>query len=103
MVRMPPPSWISLFHPDHPDSKNQHPTSPLFVFFTGVSKFSRVSIFSELNNLEDLAMVEDYAAMLGYSQEELEQYFGGYISAMAEKQGISEPDAFIWVGRHFLQ
>ena len=72
-----------------------------FVFFTGVSKFSRVSIFSELNNLEDLTMVEDYAAMLGYSQEELEQYFGGYISAMAEKLGVSETDMTRRLAEHY--
>ena len=60
-----------------------------FVFITGVSKFSRVSIFSDLNNLEDLTMVEEYAEMLGYTQEELEAYFNPYLELMAEKRGES--------------
>jgi hypothetical protein len=72
-----------------------------FVFLTGVSKFSRVSIFSELNNLDDITMVEDRAAMLGYSQKELEHYFGGYISEMAEKQGVSETDMIRRLAEHY--
>jgi hypothetical protein len=54
-----------------------------FVFITGVSKFSRVSIFSELNNLKDLTMHAAYAAMLGYTQEELEDNFAGWLTEFA--------------------
>ena len=43
------------------------------VFTTGVT------IFSELNNLKDITMNRHYAEILGYSQKELEEYFGGYI------------------------
>jgi hypothetical protein len=64
-----------------------------FVFFTGVSKFSRVSIFSELNNLEDISMTEDHADMLGYTQAELEQCFIDYIPSLADKLGITNEDA----------
>ncbi len=60
-----------------------------FVFITGVSKFSRVSIFSELNNLEDLTMVDEYADMLGCTQEEMETCFNPYIGLLAEKRGES--------------
>ena len=51
-----------------------------FVFMTGVTKFSKVSIFSKLNNLTDISMNRDYALMFGYTQEELETYFGDYIN-----------------------
>ncbi len=63
-----------------------------FLFLTGVSKFSRVSIFSELNNLEDLSMTGAYADILGYTQAELEQYFGNHIEAMGDQLGISKHD-----------
>ncbi len=63
-----------------------------FVFVTGVSKFSRVSIFSELNNLKDLTMSEDYADMLGYTQEELETCFAPYFPGFAQKQKLSETE-----------
>ncbi len=56
-----------------------------FVFFTGVSKFSRVSIFSELNNLTDLTMNRHYAEMLGYTQKELETRFAEHIDRFAEE------------------
>ena len=48
-----------------------------FVFLTGVSKFSHVSAFSDLNNLNDITTNKFYASMLGYTQNELENYFEG--------------------------
>jgi len=53
-----------------------------FVFFTGVSKFSRVSIFSELNNLRDITFSKQFATLLGYTQDELESYFGQHIQSL---------------------
>ncbi|MCP4134014.1 MAG: AAA family ATPase [bacterium] len=46
-----------------------------FVLLTGVSKFAKVSVFSGLNNLRDITLSKEYASMLGYTQDELEQYF----------------------------
>jgi len=63
-----------------------------FVFFTGVSKFSRVSIFSELNNLKDITMNKKYADALGYNHDEMESYFHPYIAIFALKLGISEAE-----------
>jgi hypothetical protein len=65
-------------------------TALRFVFLTGVSQFSKVSIFSELNNLNDISMHDGYADMLGYTQEELETCFEGYIQLLAKKLGRSE-------------
>ena len=56
-----------------------------FAFITGVSKFCHVSLFSDLNNLTDITMDYDYAAMLGYTQEEFEAYFSDRIE-LASKQ-----------------
>jgi hypothetical protein len=55
-----------------------------FVFLTGVSKFSGLSIFSALNNPQDITLREDYAAICGYTQEELESDFSEYIDRAAE-------------------
>ena len=57
-----------------------------FVFMTGVTKFSKVSVFSKLNNLDDITMDEKYATMYGYTQEEVEHYFGDRLDAIADKQ-----------------
>ena len=69
-------------------------TEPLqrFAFLTGVSKFSRVSVFSDLNNLTDLTMDARCAAICGYTQEELETNFAGYVERLAETQGDSVPE-----------
>jgi hypothetical protein len=55
-----------------------------FAFFTGVSKFAGVSIFSALNNLNDITLHSTYAALCGYTQQELESYFAEYIDNMAQ-------------------
>ena len=52
-----------------------------FFFVTGITKFSNMSIFSQMNNLTDLTMKEDYAALFGYTEKELEAYFSDYIDA----------------------
>jgi hypothetical protein len=61
-----------------------------FVFLTGVSKFSRVSVFSELNNLRDITFSKQFATMLGYTQEELESYFGEYIQSLCFELGLKK-------------
>jgi Predicted AAA-ATPase/PD-(D/E)XK nuclease superfamily len=55
-----------------------------FLLITGVSKFSKVSIFSELNHLSDLTLDPRYAALCGYTQEELEHFFAPYLKIMPE-------------------
>lgn len=61
-----------------------------FVFVTGVSKFAHVSIFSDLNNLTDITMDARYACMLGYTQDELETYFGDRITELAGDSDTNE-------------
>jgi hypothetical protein len=56
-----------------------------FVFMTGISKFSRMGVFSALNNLKDISMKDEYAAMLGYTQEELLSNFAAHIDAAAAR------------------
>ncbi|MDY5500415.1 MAG: AAA family ATPase [Sphaerochaetaceae bacterium] len=56
-----------------------------FVFITGVTRYAMVNEFSGMNNLNNISMDSDYATMLGYTQEELEGNFAGYI-----EQGIKD-------------
>ena len=55
-----------------------------FIFITGVTYYSHTSIFSAFNNLTDLTLDSDYGALLGYTSEELESYFGEYIDNAVE-------------------
>ncbi len=50
-----------------------------FVFLTGITRLSQISIFSKLNNLEDISRQPEYAALVGYTQEELTDFFSEYI------------------------
>ncbi len=46
-----------------------------FVFITGVSKFSKINLFSGLNNLEDITINKEYAAICGYTHNDLKTVF----------------------------
>jgi hypothetical protein len=63
-----------------------------FVFMTGVTKFSKVSVFSKLNNLRDITMSEPFATMYGYTQDEVEHYFGDRIDELADKNKIDRKE-----------
>lgn len=56
-----------------------------FVFFTGVTKFSKVSIFSDLNQLQDITLSSRFDSICGITQEELESNFAPEIEALAAK------------------
>lgn len=62
-----------------------------FLFITGISKFSRMSVFSGMNNLQDLTLHDRYAAICGYTQEELEAYFAEAFPGIAAQQQLPEP------------
>lgn len=63
-----------------------------FVFITGVTRFDKVSIFSDLNNLRDISMSEEFSAICGITQEEMEANFVLEIENMAEKNEISKEE-----------
>ncbi len=60
-----------------------------FFFLTGVSKFSKVSIFSDLNHLNDITMHIQFSKLVGYTQEELENYFPKEIEQLANIEQVS--------------
>ena len=61
-----------------------------FLMITGVSKFTKMSVFSALSNLVDLSFKDDCATMLGYTEEELDEYFGEHMKAHAARMGLSD-------------
>lgn len=64
-----------------------------FVFITGISKFSQLSIFSEINNLKVISMLDEYATICGFTQQEVEDNFPIGIRKLAEKQHLTEEQA----------
>ena len=63
-----------------------------FVFITGISRFSKLSIFSELNNLVDISMDKNFAAICGFTKEDLDKYFGEYKDAACKELGLSRSE-----------
>ena len=60
-----------------------------FVFLTGVTKFAQISIFSGFNQPEDISMSEQYDAICGITEEELEHYFHKCVEALAVKKKVT--------------
>ena len=60
-----------------------------FLMITGVSKFTKLSIFSTLSSLVDISFEDDYAAMLGYTEDELDRYFSEHMEAHRKVMGLS--------------
>ena len=68
-----------------------------FCFLTGETRFTLDSIFSGLNNLTDISNSPEYAALCGYTDEELDYYFAPYIQKYYEDNNIvkqEEREAF---------
>ena len=79
-----------------------------FVFITGVTRFDKVSIFSDLNNLRDISLSEDFGAICGVSQIELEENFSPEINQMAQNNDLTEEQCLAelkknYDGYHFCQ
>ncbi len=51
-----------------------------FIFMTGVTKFSKVSLFSGINQIEDITLDQHYAAICGYTQNDLETTFAEHLA-----------------------
>ncbi|MDR0307070.1 MAG: ATP-binding protein [Chitinispirillales bacterium] len=61
-----------------------------FAFLTGITKFAKVSVFSALNNLNDITLDPRFADICGITQNEMEDFFAGYIDKYAESHGGKE-------------
>ncbi len=65
-----------------------------FIFVTGVSQFAKVSLFSGLNNLNQLSFREDYADLLGLTEQEIRHYFTPNVKHWAHKREEVEEELF---------
>ena len=57
-----------------------------FAFLTGITKFSRTNLFSGANNLKDISLLDNYAAICGFTEQELSDYFMPEIEQLAKAQ-----------------
>ena len=81
-----------------------------FVMLTGVTKFSQVSIFSDLNHLIDISLTPSFAQMLGYTDQEIQDYFPEHLESLQAKWAATFPNVmaemkawyngYSWDGEH---
>ena len=69
-----------------------------FVFLTGVSKFSKVSLFSGLNNLRDITLSEDYSAICGYSESDVDKVFAAELAGLDRAEIRRWYNGYNWLG-----
>jgi hypothetical protein len=79
-----------------------------FIFFTGVTRFSKVSIFSDLNQLNDISMDKRYGGICGISESELVRDFQPELQALGEETGKTCEEVFAemkkrYDGYHFAK
>ena len=67
-----------------------------FCFLTGVSKFSKVSLFSGLNNLNDITLDERYAAICGYTEDDLDTVFAAELPGLDREQIRERYNGYSW-------
>ena len=57
-----------------------------FVFLTGITKFSKTTLFSGVNNLIDITLADEYAAICGFTEQELSDNLAPEIERLAVKE-----------------
>ena len=72
-----------------------------FVFITGISKFSQLSIFSELNNLTTITMNSEYAAICGFTRDEIITQLAPEVENLAKAMNISVNTALLRIKRKY--
>ncbi|SEN00992.1 Predicted AAA-ATPase [bacterium A37T11] len=83
-----------------------------FLMVTGITKVSQTSIFSGFNNLNEISLDASFGGICGYNQQELENFFAGYIDRLAEKKNKSKAEiladikywynGYSWDGKTFV-
>ena len=63
-----------------------------FLFITGVTRYSNTSIFSAFNDLYDISLNSNYGSLLGYTDTEIDTYFGDYLKEFALQLNTSYED-----------
>ncbi len=72
-----------------------------FLLMTGITKFSKTSIFSSLNTLKDISIHSKYSALLGYTKEEVEEYFEGYLEEASSVLNFPKDKLLSELARHY--
>ncbi len=64
------------------------------IFLTGIMKFTQLSLFSVLNNIKILSANDEYAAVCGFTHDELQSYFKRHIERLADANDLTYEQAY---------
>ena len=64
-----------------------------FVLITGITKLSQMSIFSTLNNLTDISLLDDYATICGFTEDEVKTQLKSHVENFASKFNLPFDEA----------
>ena len=60
-----------------------------FALLTGITKFSKTTLFSSVNNLNDISLLDEFAGVCGFTEQELKQHLTPEIESLAAAQKSS--------------
>ena len=72
-----------------------------FIFITGVGRFAKTSVFSQMNNLRDLSLESKFAPLLGYTDDDMHQYFDEYVENAANTLDITKDECYSQIKAHY--
>ncbi|SPT71816.1 Predicted AAA-ATPase [Anaerobiospirillum thomasii] len=65
-----------------------------FIFITGSLRFTDSTVFASFNNMHDISFKSEYAALTGFTQQDLDLYFKDYIqSILTNKYALGNDNA----------
>ena len=72
-----------------------------FFFYTGICSYKNLSIFSDNNYVTDISLDSKYGSLLGFTEEEIREYFMPFVENAARELGISTEECFAALKRHY--
>lgn len=72
-----------------------------FLFITGVTRFGHLNIFSGFNNLIDISLDDEYSAICGLTQEEIQNCLTQGIHRFSQVNNIEIPDTENLLKKHY--
>jgi len=73
-----------------------------FVFVTGVSMFTKTSLFSEMNNLDNISLDPEFAAICGYTDNDLDTVFAPELPGLDRDEVRRWYNGYNWLGEEKL-
>ncbi len=83
------------------DILKKHSSKFRFLFITGICKYKNLGLFSGANFVSDISMDVAYGTLLGYTKDEIKQYFMPYLDRAAKVLNISVEDCLQKMARAY--